>query len=550
MRGALIAAAALAAAVLGPAGPAPAVTGPALGWSDPIAIATTSIAVPPALAQADGRLHVFWLDRAGAADGTGDLWYAVLSADGRTLRSPERLRRGVDTRLAHPVAVSWGRRVVAAWMAREPTGVSVEIAVFDHEGSILTVLRPDPARREEAGRITLAASGSGTPVDAAWSTFDGGLRQVWYARVEAAGEDVPGREIAVSPAQALTTGDAPALLVDSSTRLLWWEPEGAGTFRLMVGDLGAEGLVSRRPLTGALALVAPLPVVPAVVGDEVVLLVPTIERTFATTGRLYAIRPDPTASMARRIPLLGQSRVADLTVARGSGRSVAVWSQPTGRRQNSEVYAARLVPGGGVLDTPSRITLTIPGSLKPAAEVVDGGPVVVWLEVAGFGRFSLSFASSASPRRRAFLLDVPELDLYRPGPSLVFAALVVLSILPIALLVAGVTLVAAAVLVAVVQMLAAPSGRAQDVLDRPPVRLGATLAVTGAIQVAARGFIPGQPHALALAARLICLGTLVVVWTSRRDPAPMLRLLVLFAAVLGGAVVALFAWGAGQLSQF
>jgi hypothetical protein len=214
------------------------------------------------------------------------------------------------------------------------------------------------------------------------------------------------------------------------------------------------------------------------------------------------------------------------------------------------VYAARLVPGGGVLDTPSRITLTIPGSLKPAAEVVDGGPVVVWLEVAGFGRFSLSFASSASPRRRAFLLDVPELDLYRPGPSLVFAALVVLSILPIALLVAGVTLVAAAVLVAVVQMLAAPSGRAQDVLDRPPVRLGATLAVTGAIQVAARGLIPGQPHALALAAPLICLGTLVVVWASRRDPAPMPRLLVLFAAVLGGAVVALFAWGAGQLSQF
>jgi hypothetical protein len=99
-------------------------------------------------------------------------------------------------------------------------------------------------------------------------------------------------------------------------------------------------------------------------------------------------------------------------------------------------------------------------------------------------------------------------------------------------------------------MLAAPFDRMKDMLDRPPVRLGATLAGAGIIQVASRRFIPGQPHALALAVPLICLGTLVVVWASRRDPAPMPRLLALLAAVLGGAVVALFAWGAGQLSQF
>jgi hypothetical protein len=348
---------------------------------------------------------------------------------------------------------------------------------------------------------------------------------------------------------AVTFGDAPALLVDPDTRLLWWEGEGAGDFRLMIGDLSPTGLTSRRPLTGAIALVAPVPVLPSRAGETAVVLIPTIERTFATAGRVYAIRLVQAAARAPRIPLLGRTSVADLALAEGDGIAVAVWSQPTGRRQNSELFAARLV-GEEILEAPSRITYSIPGSLKPAAAVVGGHPAAVWLEVAGFGRFSVSFATSAAPRRRQILLGITELDLFRPGPSLLFAVLTILSVLPIALLVAAVTLIAGAIVVGVGQMLVAPFRWGDHLLGRRAVKMGAVLTATMLIQIAARGLIPGHPHPLALAVPMACVGVLAVSWVSRRQAGAMAGLVAVSAAVLAAVLVALFRWGAGQLTQF
>ena len=83
--------------------PLAAVLAAALGWSDPVPIASTSAAMPPAVAVVDGRVHVFWLDRLGPTASTGDLWHAVLSSDGRVTRSPSRLRSAVDIRFAQGV---------------------------------------------------------------------------------------------------------------------------------------------------------------------------------------------------------------------------------------------------------------------------------------------------------------------------------------------------------------------------------------------------------------------------------------------------------------
>ena len=545
------------AAILGAAlplgmGTAPAASQGPLGWSDPITIAATSVAVPPAVAVTGARVHVFWLDRGGPTEVAGDLWHAVLSADGRPLMPPSRLRSNVDTRLAFPVAVPWGSRAAVAWMTRASGGAILEIVLLGADGMPLAMLRAHEVPREEAGRITLATSGADGPLHVAWSQFDRGERMIWYARVvspDPVAAERGGLDLVVSAPVAVTSGDAPALMLDPHPLLLWWEAEGAGAFRLMIGDLSPAGLTSRRPLTGAIALVAPLPALPSHVGQTAVILIPTIERTFSTAGRVYAVNPVQAAAAPHRTPLLGRTSVADLAVTEGDGIAVAVWSQPTGRRQNSEIHSARLL-GEEILEPPSRVTFSIPGSLKPAGAVISGHPAAVWLEVTGFGRFSVSFATSATPRRRLFLLDVAELDVYRPGPSLLFAFLTTLSILPIALLVAAVTLMAGAILVAVGQMLAAPFSRVDDLLGRRGVKMGALLVATGLIQLAARGLIPGHPHPLALAIPLASLGIPVVSWVSRQPAGAMTGLLAVSGTVLGAILVALFSWGAGQLSQF
>lgn len=514
----------------------------ALGWSDPVPIATTSLAVPPAVAVAGGRVHVFWLDRSGPTASAGDLWHAVLSPDGRVRRPPARLRSGVDTRLAFPVAVPWAGRVAAAWMRRTPEGVALEIAVLTLDGSLRTLVRPDATPREEAGRIALATSPGA--LHAAWSQFDGEQRQIWYTRVQVA-------DLAHRPPVAVAAGDAPALMLDPDPRLFWWEAAGAAGFRLMTGSLGPTHLTRRRALTGTISLVTPLPVLPTAHGGASLLLIPTLERTLSTAGRLYAVRVGSGEGLPRRVSVLGRTPVSDVSLAHHDGMAVAVWSQAVGRRQNSELFAARFLRDEeAVLDPPSRLTYTIPGSLKPAAAIVAGHPAAVWLEVTGFGEFSLSFGTSAAPRRHRFLLGITELDLYRPGGLLAFGALAAASVLPIALVLTATTLLPATLLVLVVQLIVAPFRRLDDLLRTPMVRLAAVLIVTVAIQVTARGLIPGRPTPALLAVPLACVAPPALALLARRGVSTIGWGLAAVGLVLSGTVIALFPWGAGQLSQF
>ena len=515
----------------------------ALGWSDPIPIATTTAAVPPAVAVADGWIHVFWLDRRGPTASRGDLWYALLSHDGRVTRSPSILRSAVDTRLAFPVAVAWAGRVAAAWMTWTAEGVTLEMAVLDGDGSVQTFLRPDSIPREEAGRIALVPSPDGV-LHAAWSQFDGAQRRIWYTRVQDAGRTH-------SPPVAVTAGDAPALMLDPIPRLFWWEPAGAGGFHLMTGSLDSGRLTQRRALTGTISLLYPLPVLPARLGPGSVLLMPTLERALSTAGRLYAMRVGPGDGLPPRVSVLGQTPVSDVSLAQQDGTAVAIWSQAVGRRRNSEVYAARLRSDGeAVLEPPARLTYTIPGSLKPAAALVGGAPVALWLEVTGFSEFSLSYGTSAAPRRHRFLLGITELDLYRPGALLAFAALAAASVLPIALLLTVTTILPATLFLLIAQLLATPFRRLDEILRTPVVTLAAVLLATLAIQLTVRGMIPGDPAPALIAVPLACAAPPMLVFVARQNVSAIARGLITAGLVLLGAVVALFPWGAGQLTQF
>lgn len=174
----------------------------------------------------------------------------------------------------------------------------------------------------------------------------------------------------------------------------------------------------------------------------------------------------------------------------------------------------------------------------------------VWLEVAGLGEFSISFGASAFPRRHRFLLGITELDLFRPWGLLAFAALTAVSVLPIALLIAAATLLPAAVLLSVAQMLAAPFRRIEGILERPTVRLAALIAAAVALQIVARGLIPGRPGPVLLAIPPLCAVPMTLALFGGQLAGTLGRGVAAGVLVLLGVMLALFPWGAVQLSQF
>jgi len=82
------------------------------------------------------------------------------------------------------------------------------------------------------------------------------------------------------------------------------------------------------------------------------------------------------------------------------------------------------------------------------------------------------------------------------------------------------------------------------------VRLAAVLLATLAIQLTVRGMIPGAPAPVLIAVPLACAAPPVLVFLARRNVSAIARGLITAGLVLHGAVVALFPWGAGQLTQF
>jgi len=507
-----------------------------LGFSDPIPIAETSIAAPPAVVRVDDTVHLFWLDRPpGSPPATGELWHASATLQGRTLVGPHRVAVGADTRFAWPAVAPSGSRLHVVWMARSTQGVVLRVSVLGLDGRVNRTVSPAAGPAEESGRISVLASGD--RIHLAWSQFDGAERRVWYARLFADGRiDRPGRPVA--------DGEAPALAAGETTRLLWWKPAGAGTHTLYAAELG-EDLGVPEELTGRVLLVSPLPPIPLQVPngfDALDVLIPTSERAFRTSGQLYLVRMRG-AAITARLPLSRGRPVADVSAAQSETGSLVVWSEPAGRRQSSEIFGATFDSPTGQLTGVTRITYTAAGSVRPAA-AMGVVHVAAWLETFDVARFQIVLGTTADARKRAFLLGAPELDRTRPGPAIAFTATVIVSILPYAALFSAFYGLSSLALLLI-------AGVVLGGFPRGLLRLGVFLGLVLAFQLLGRRLIPGTPSAALLAVSLAVPGAAALAFLRRWGRATGIAYLTGTVAVLIIQMIAvLFPWGVRQLSQF
>ncbi|HXF81315.1 MAG TPA: hypothetical protein VNN19_00970 [bacterium] len=514
-----------------------------VGFAEPVTVAETSVAAPPAIVAAGGLIHLLWLDRPpGSPPATGELWHAALGPNGRRAIRPQRLAVGADTRFAWPVVARTGARVHVAWMERTAQGLRPRVTVLEETGSGVRHVAPDAPAAEEGGRLAILASASprGASSHVVWSVFQAGGRAIWYARLA---ED--GR--IVVPAQRLTAGEAPALAPGDPPRLLWWSPAGGGTYVLRIATLRVDGasasLADEDVVTGALLLASPLPAIPAGSDNTLEILVPTLERSFRTAGQLYLVRMRGSAVSAR-LPVSRGRSFGDISAWTDSGEPLVVWSEPAGRRRSGEIFAAPLEPSGS-LGVPVRVSYTPSGSLRPALT----GPEVfaAWLETVDVTRFRL-VAAPASSRPRGMLLGAPELDPDHPAQAALFAGAVLLSILPFAGLLASLYAVAAGGLLVLAGALLAgsrwwdPTG-----IGRVP-RLGAFFGTVLLLQLAGRSWLPGSPGPLLLALGLAGPAALAMA-AIRHHPGGVAALVAVCGALVLQMIVVLFPWGVAALSQ-
>jgi len=198
-----------------------------------------------------------------------------------------------------------------------------------------------------------------------------------------------------------------------------------------------------------------------------------------------------------------------------------------------------------------RLTYTLAASVHPTLTPGPGAALTAaWLEVAPAGRFRLQFASTARPAPRRFLLDVPELDVYRPAESAAFALTAVLATLPYSVMITlATTLLTAAALAAGRAMFEDTQGWAWLAASSSRAALGA-VAVALACHSAVTAVIPLIPRLSAPAGAAVLL--LVGAWLHLRQPGSRstIQLAALVMAVIFLTSVALaFSQMARTLSQ-
>ncbi len=510
-----------------------------LRWSEPTVVAQTSVAAPPALVPTSDGVHLFWLDRQG---NEVVLFSSVVDLTGTTLRPPQPLARGVDSQFGWPVAASVGSRIVLAWMARGTEGVQLMGAVVGTGGELLSPAHPLAPPAEESGSLALALEGD--RVHLAWSQFDHGTRNIWYLRMSADGT------VEVQP-HPVSTGEAPTLAPGAPMRLLWWEPTAFDTHRLMAATLHEGILRHISPLTGPILQPRVSPVIAtAKAPDGLDLLIPVVERGLGTRERLSHVRLGTVGPSPRRTLLQSRS-MSEVAASSIDGQTVVMWTSPAGRTQHLEVFAAPFRPRTRDLAPVTRVTYTLGGSRRPAIAAMGNTLFAAWLEVHGVNRFRLAFASTQHPRRMRFLLGAPELNVFRPGRLLTFAAVVLLSILPyaavytigFALPALGLSVLASAVF---------GGSKWWDALqERPVVRFSLFLVVVLLFEITSRTVIPNVPEGRTLF--LALLGPAVIGLLLVRGR--YLRQTMHFWAV-GGIILlvqlllVLFPWGVRQMSQF
>jgi len=509
--------------------------------SDPIPIAESTVAAPPAVVVADGTVHLLWIHRPPASPpATGELWHAAATVAGRSTVAPQRIAQEVDTRFAWPVAVRSGSRLFVAWMARREDTLRLQVTLLGLDGRIERTVSVGAPGAEEGGRISLGAADG--IIHLAWSQFDSGGRRVWYARFASDGS-------LRLPARPVVRGDAPALVATDGIRLLWWAPVGGGNHVLQIVSLD-DSPPMPEALTGTVLLVDPLPPIPFPAQGGLDVLVPTTERAFRTSGQLYLVRVRG-AGVTARLPLSRGRPVADVSaVAAVGGDGFVVWSEPSGRRQNAEIFGATFDSATGQLTGVTRLTYTPAGSFRPAVTASAGGPVAAWLETLDIARFQVVLGTPAGGRPRRFLLGVPELDLDRPGRLLAFAGTVVAGVLPYAALFAATFGLGALAVLLLAGAVLGGFAWWERVRRGEMIRAALFLGTALVLELLGRPLIPGGPGSRFLAACLIIPGSLGL-WLAHRGRGSWMPQLTAASVALGlQMITVLFPWGVRQLSQF
>lgn len=386
-----------------------------LSWSRPVSITTTAVEARPALVvDARESVHVFLIDREA---GGGVVRWITTGVDGQIVRGPRTLG-AADLRARTLAAATDGPHVRVVWVA--PSGDEMRV-VWARVGDS-TVIAPQTlsGRVEDAGPVSMAPSAGAHVV---WSQATAGRRSVWYSGLGQAPVEV-------------AQGDAPAVSVGSAAPwIVWWRRAGFDTYRLE-----AASPPSRDPaittLTGNLATSRRF--APAVVHDgtgRLHVMFGTEQRAFGpAVGRLSILDVGPDGKpSSRRLVAPGSPFAATASAAPWRGMAAFAWTDlRSGRSRNPEIYV-----GVDVRRTffERRLTYSLTASTLP---VLVAGPgqalTAAWLEAAPGGRFAIHLASTARPAPRHFLLDIPELDLYRPGEATAFAVTALIGTIPYALL--------------------------------------------------------------------------------------------------------------------
>ncbi len=506
------------------------------GWSRPVGLAATSVEARPGLVVDDrDRAQLFFIDREA---GRGLVRWMTAGLDGRILAGPRTLGEA-DLRARALAAEADGSDIRVVWVA--PSGDEMRVLSRRISGSDIGPAQTLSATVEDAGPVSLAhAAGA----HAAWSQASGGRRTIWYQGPRVAPSEVD-------------RGDAPGLAVGpSGPWIAWWQRVGFDTYRLVAaslrdGGLSAGARLSPQPLTGNLATSRLQP--PAVAHDAAGVLhvvFGTELRGFGpAVGRLTLVELG--AGAPSHIPVASRSPFAAAATATPWQGTVAfAWTDlRSGRSRNAEIYVGLRIPTGL---KEHRLTYTLTASALP---VLASGPgpalTAAWLELAsGGGRFTLHLASTARPAMRWFLMDIPELDVYRPGETAAFALTALVGTFPYSLLITLAT--------ALLTGVAAATARA--LLGDTPiwVWLGASgsrsavaiVALALAVQTAVTAVLPLVPR-LPLP---VGGGVLAIVWVwlrlRRRVPETTLQQAALAMVVsFGTSVVLVFSQVARTLSQ-
>ena len=318
----------------------------------------------------------------------------------------------------------YGTRVTTLGSARDPSGIVIAGSEVDqvtpaiaYGGGSALVLWTDvgagpsltdiaATRLSTAGTVTSTAgivvSTAANPQSAAAVAFDGTnyfvawedrrsptSSDIYAGRVSPAGVLLDGTGIAVSTAP----GDqrAPAVAFDGSNYLVVWEdyptPTSPGLSDVYGARVSKAGAVVGSVF--AVSAAAPIERTPAVAFDGNDFLVVWEDGRAGTGGDIYGARVSRAGSLldpAGRAITTASTSQDHPAVAFDGTNSLVVWEDD--RSGGSNIYGARVTPGGAILDPSGILINESPGEQRAPAVAFDGtNHLVVWIDLPRAGLY-------------------------------------------------------------------------------------------------------------------------------------------------------------------